>query len=445
MNIGELIDHYQEWVDYDMKRYGKISDETNRDIEEAGLQIVKDKYGDYEVIAGKYNEKFNKHSKVFNSTLQGFKEFGEITDNKKLLKQIDEIKTVETIDEDVVKKANGKWTNRGDDGKEHGEFDTKAEAEAQMRAMYARGYKGESATSKQKLKIDEDEEVVKVSSPMSVEEFVEWHDNADNYREYPDKFDKIYNIFDENGSNIGEDVGVSYSNLSYDDQLKVTNIINGSQINEDYLNETFTEDDFNNFADEMEDDVRRIASLISHMMQNHDEYYELFEHLIDELVNILRNVSNKSQTESLKLKESTDSLDDYKVYEILIDTLVPNSINLARTLSPNSEFQSEIVNVLRKNGLNLAHEIINYKESPELTKQLHDMGIVHGNDTIDDLTDKVLKKLDDNGYDTSDKNVRNYAEAAAELIINDVNQDIDAWYSETLINYPEDLEELPKK
>ena len=227
--------------------------------------------------------------------------------------------------------------------------------------------------------------------------------------------------------------------------MKVTNIINGSQINEDYLNETFTEDDFNNFADEMEDDVRRIASLISHMMQNHDEYYELFEHLIDELVNILRNVSNKSQTESLKLKESTDSLDDYKVYEILIDTLVPNSINLARTLSPNSEFQSEIVNVLRKNGLNLAHEIINYKESPELTKQLHDMGIVHGNDTIDDLTDKVLKKLDDNGYDTSDKNVRNYAEAAAELIINDVNQDIDAWYSETLINYPEDLEELPKK
>lgn len=56
MNIGELIDHYQEWVDYDMKRYGKISDETNRDIEEAGLQIVKDKYGDYEVIARRYDE-----------------------------------------------------------------------------------------------------------------------------------------------------------------------------------------------------------------------------------------------------------------------------------------------------------------------------------------------------------------------------------------------------
>lgn len=55
-DIGKDIDEYQQWVDYDMKRYGKISDETNRDIREAGLQVVKDKYGDYEVIAGKYDE-----------------------------------------------------------------------------------------------------------------------------------------------------------------------------------------------------------------------------------------------------------------------------------------------------------------------------------------------------------------------------------------------------
>lgn len=146
-----------------------------------------------------------------------------------------------------------------------------------------------------------------------------------------------------------------------------------------------------------------------------------------------------------ELKESTNSLDDYKVYKILINALVPNSVNLARHLSPNGECYNEIVDVLRKNGLNLADAIIDYKENPELTKRLHDMGIVHGNSTIEELTDKVLKKLDDNGYDTSDRDVRNYAEAAAELIINDVNQDIDDWYSETLINYPEDLEELPKK
>ena len=216
-------------------------------------------------------------------------------------------------------------------------------------------------------------------SIMSTEEFLKWHDDPENYRKYKDKFYAIYDIFDEYGFSDNEDVDTDYERLSYEDQVRVTNII------------------------------------------------------------------KDTQTESLKLKESTNSLDDYKVYKILINALVPNSINLARHLSPNGECYNEIVDVLKKNGLNLADAIIDYKENPELTKRLHDMGIVHGNSTIEELTDKVLKKLDDNGYDTSDRDVRNYAEAAAELIINDVNQDIDDWYSETLINYPEDLEELPKK
>lgn len=44
------------------------------------------------------------------------------------------------INEDTVKKANGKWTNRGKDG-EHGEFSTKSAADAQRKAMFANGYK----------------------------------------------------------------------------------------------------------------------------------------------------------------------------------------------------------------------------------------------------------------------------------------------------------------
>lgn len=46
--------------------------------------------------------------------------------------------------EDTVRKSNGKWTNRGKDGTEHGEFGTKKQADAQRKAMYANGYKGES-------------------------------------------------------------------------------------------------------------------------------------------------------------------------------------------------------------------------------------------------------------------------------------------------------------
>jgi hypothetical protein len=38
-------------VDYDMKKYHKISDITNKAITNAGLEIVKDEHGDYEVIA----------------------------------------------------------------------------------------------------------------------------------------------------------------------------------------------------------------------------------------------------------------------------------------------------------------------------------------------------------------------------------------------------------
>ena len=156
-------------------------------------------------------------SKLFNSILQGFKEFGEITNNKSLLNQIDEIETSETFEEDTahksiytidyvdntgasfkdrikasseedalkkfnkksknfvngvrkikghpyidyldddasydeiddftedtVRKSNGNWTNRNDDGEEHGQFNTKSKADAQRKAMFAKGYKGEN-------------------------------------------------------------------------------------------------------------------------------------------------------------------------------------------------------------------------------------------------------------------------------------------------------------
>lgn len=55
-SLGSDVDKFQEWVDYDMKRYGRISKQTEKEVEEAGLEIVKDKYGDYQVIAGRYNE-----------------------------------------------------------------------------------------------------------------------------------------------------------------------------------------------------------------------------------------------------------------------------------------------------------------------------------------------------------------------------------------------------
>lgn len=48
------IEDAQKWVDYDMKRYGKISGRTNSLVKKAGFQIIKDDHGDYEVAAGKF-------------------------------------------------------------------------------------------------------------------------------------------------------------------------------------------------------------------------------------------------------------------------------------------------------------------------------------------------------------------------------------------------------
>lgn len=56
------IDDAQKWVDYDMKRYGKISEKTNDLVKKAGFQIIKDDHGDYEVAAGKYDESLNEET-----------------------------------------------------------------------------------------------------------------------------------------------------------------------------------------------------------------------------------------------------------------------------------------------------------------------------------------------------------------------------------------------
>ena len=50
------ISEYQKWVDYDMKKYNKISDLTMEKIKSAGFSVVKDQYGDYEVIADRTDE-----------------------------------------------------------------------------------------------------------------------------------------------------------------------------------------------------------------------------------------------------------------------------------------------------------------------------------------------------------------------------------------------------
>lgn len=77
-SLGTDIEKYQKYVDYDMKHYGKISNKTQAFIDKAGLQVVKDQYGDYEVTAGRYKEGCSPRNKM----KLGAKKRSEITEAK---------------------------------------------------------------------------------------------------------------------------------------------------------------------------------------------------------------------------------------------------------------------------------------------------------------------------------------------------------------------------
>lgn len=73
------IEDAQKWVDYDMKRYHKISDRTNRLVKKAGFQIIKDDHGDYEVAAGKYESKNESLSKKKLTESNAFDVFSDLS------------------------------------------------------------------------------------------------------------------------------------------------------------------------------------------------------------------------------------------------------------------------------------------------------------------------------------------------------------------------------
>lgn len=56
-SLGRDLTKYQKWVDYDMKRYGKISAKTRVMLRKAGLEVVKDDHDAWTVIAKEKNGK----------------------------------------------------------------------------------------------------------------------------------------------------------------------------------------------------------------------------------------------------------------------------------------------------------------------------------------------------------------------------------------------------
>lgn len=83
------INQCQKWVDYDMKKYKKISDDTMEKIKSSGYSVVKDQYGDYEVIADRKDESCGKRK------------------SRKMKESIEDI-TIDTGDQEITVSAKDK-------------------------------------------------------------------------------------------------------------------------------------------------------------------------------------------------------------------------------------------------------------------------------------------------------------------------------------------------
>lgn len=79
LNESADISEYQKWVDFDMEKYGRISNITMKKIKKAGFSVVKDQYGDYEVIADRRDESLAEgcHKKG-NTKNQALEECGDV-------------------------------------------------------------------------------------------------------------------------------------------------------------------------------------------------------------------------------------------------------------------------------------------------------------------------------------------------------------------------------
>lgn len=113
LSYGDIMKFGEKW---------KMIEKTNQTIIKKLIQSAKRVMKDY-------------------SELDMYEIYEESPEFKKTCDQI--IRMVKSLEEDTVRKSNGKWTNRGKNGEEHGEFKTKKQADAQRKAMFANGYKGE--------------------------------------------------------------------------------------------------------------------------------------------------------------------------------------------------------------------------------------------------------------------------------------------------------------
>ena len=84
-----------------------------------------------------------------------------------------------------------------------------------------------------------------VTAAMSVSDFLEWHEDPNNYRSHPEKFDAVYDILDKY-NDVNDDVEVEYQAASAEDKEAITRIVEGARMTgSQLLKEILEEEGFN--------------------------------------------------------------------------------------------------------------------------------------------------------------------------------------------------------
>lgn len=176
----------------------------------------------------------------------------------------------EDIKEDTVKKDN-KWVNKGKEGT-HGEFKTKKAADAQRKAMFANGYKGESLKENDgvcsntseffelidRYGLDEHELFVDlISNFMSDDEVGEFVEYIKRDYDIDDDFDESLkeNYFDEEDKEHEECIGNNCTdeNDLFPEEKYFTIVVTRSDDGEDEIIDDVTKE----IADKYIDDLKR--------------------------------------------------------------------------------------------------------------------------------------------------------------------------------------------
>lgn len=276
---------------------------------------------------------------------------------------MDEIEYKDNLQEDTIKKSNGKWTNRGDSGQEHGKFKTKKEADAQRRAMFANGFK-ESHTSNRRLDIlfdIIDNSFPEVDDDMLREDFIT---EAIRLTSIPGVKRDPSNDFSDDGNR--------FTAYIYKDTVPISYLKSNGYI---YLDIAFHDLPDINFEEYRKFDSYKVANDfngVSEYSYNADVFAKNLELAYNDILNFRNNIEDVDEDEiDRRIEEINKSCEEYKEK---VKNYLNSRIDRIMNLTP-SQFR-ELQRYVKDAGTRTANYIKDLDQSSKryvLSRDINDL------------------------------------------------------------------------